>query len=581
MKLCVPSSTHLHTIWNQIYFIHGQGLAVSAAIAAIPIILLLFLLGVKRRPAWEAGLFGLGATIVLAIAGYGMSTVHTVSAAVYGAAFGVFPITWIIYWAIALYRITVETGKFEVIKDSVGRITSDQRLQILLIAFAFGAFLEGGAGFGTPVAVASAMMAGLGFAALDASAICLLANTAPVAFGAIGIPVITLAGITGLPLDKLAADVGRVCAPISFFIPAYIIAAVGGRKAVKDIWPALLVCGGTFAGLQFLVSNFVGAPLTDILSSLATIAALIVLLRFWQPRAVVSPPAGQAGHRLQALKTEPRTIAQSRPTQHAFSGTATAQPTHAGLRAGEVLLAWMPYILLVLFVLAWGYKPIQQYLNAPTLTFPWPWLHKEIQRMPPVVLKPSPYSALFTLNWLSAAGTSCMLATVVSALVLKVRISTFLRLLVSVARQLILPTVTVASVLAMAFVMNYCGATGTLGLAFAATGALFPFFSSLLGWLGVFLTGSDTSSNALFGNLQVVTAHRLGFGPSLMAAANSGGGVMGKMISLQTIAVAAAATGLTVAEQARLFRFALRHSLFLAGAVGVEVMIYAYLVRMS
>jgi lactate permease len=241
----------------------------------------------------------------------------------------------------------------------------------------------------------------------------------------------------------------------------------------------------------------------------------------------------------------------------------------------------MPYILLVLFVLAWGYKPIQQYLNAPTVTFPWPWLHKEVQRMPPVVLKSSPYPALFTLNWLSAAGTSCMLATLVSALVLKVRISTFLRLLVSVARQLILPTITVASVLAMAFVMNYCGATGTLGLAFAATGALFPFFSSLLGWLGVFLTGSDTSSNALFGNLQVVTAHRLGFGASLMAAANSGGGVMGKMISLQTIAVAAAATGLSVMEQAKLFRFALRHSLFLAGAVGMEVLIYAYLFRMG
>lgn len=570
----------MHTLWNQTYFIRGEGLAISAAIAAVPIVLLLFLLGVKRRPAWESGLAGLAATIVLAIAGYDMSAVHTLSAAAYGAAFGVFPITWIIYWAIALYRITVETGKFEVIKDSVGRITSDKRLQILLIAFAFGAFLEGGAGFGTPVAVASAMMAGLGFAALDASAICLLANTAPVAFGAIGIPVITLAGITGLPLDRLAADVGRVCAPVSFLIPAYIIATVGGRRAVKDIWPALLVCGGTFAGLQFLISNFIGAPLTDILSSLATIAALIILLRFWKPRSATSTSTGDNGYVLQALPGEPRTAAESR-TAHALSATVAVSPVKATLRASEVLLAWMPYILLVLFVLAWGYKPIQHYLNAPTLTFPWPWLHQEIQRMPPVVLKPSPYPALFTLNWLSAAGTSCMLATLVSALVLKVRLTTFFRLLLSVARQLILPTITVASVLAMAFVMNYCGATGTLGLAFAATGALFPFFSSLLGWLGVFLTGSDTSSNALFGNLQVVTAHRLGFGASLMAAANSGGGVMGKMISLQTIAVAAAATGLSVKEQAKLFRFALRHSLLLAGTVGVEVLIYAYLFRMG
>ncbi len=313
----VPACTHFGI---RLTLIRGESLAISAAIAAVPIVLLLFLLGVKRRPAWESGLAGLAATIVLAIAGYHMSAVHTVSAAAYGAAFGVFPITWIIYWAIALYRITVETGKFEVIKDSVGRITSDKRLQILLIAFAFGAFLEGGAGFGTPVAVASAMMAGLGFAALDASAICLLANTAPVAFGAIGIPVITLAGITGLPLDKLAADVGRVCAPVSFLIPAYIIATVGGRKAVKDIWPALLVCGGTFAGLQFLISNFIGAPLTDILSSLATIAALIILLRFWQPRSLVSTSTGEDGYGLQALSGEPRTAPESR-TPHSLSAT--------------------------------------------------------------------------------------------------------------------------------------------------------------------------------------------------------------------------------------------------------------------
>ena len=570
----------MNTIWNQTYFIRGEGLAVSAAIAAVPIFLLLFLLGIKRRPAWEAGLAGLAATIVLAIAGYGMSVTHTLSSAAYGAAFGLFPITWIIFWAIALYRITVETGKFEIIKDSVGRITSDKRLQILLIAFAFGAFLEGGAGFGTPVAVASAMMAGLGFSALDASAICLLANTAPVAFGAIGIPVITLAGITGLPLDRLSADVGRVCAPISFLIPAYLIAAVGGRKAVKDVWPALLVCGGTFAGVQFLVSNFIGAPLTDILSSLTTIAALIVLLRFWRPPHVSQSASGDGGFRLKALRAENGMDSGTRVQSPPATGTALQSPP-ANLQTREVLLAWMPYILLVVFVLAWGYKPIQQSLNGLTATFPWPWLHKEIQRMPPVVAHASPYPAVFTLNWLSAAGTSCMFAALVSAAVLRVPVQALLRLLVSVSRQLFLPTITVAAVLAMAFVMNYCGATGTLGLAFAATGALFPFFSSLLGWLGVFLTGSDTSANALFGNLQVVTAHRLGFGPTLIAASNSAGGVMGKMISLQTIAVAAAATGLSVAEQAKLFRFALRHSLLLAAAVGLEVLIYTYAFRMS
>ena len=567
----------MNTIWNQSYLIRGQGLVASAAIAAVPVFLLLFLLGVKRRPAWEAGLAGLAATMAVAIAGYGMSVTHTLSSAAYGAAFGLFPITWIIFWAIALYQITVETGKFEIIKDSVGKITSDRRLQILLIAFAFGAFLEGGAGFGTPVAVAAAMMVGLGFSALDASAICLLANTAPVAFGAIGIPVITLAGITGLPIDKLSADVGRVCAPISFLIPAYLIAAVGGRKAVKDVWPALLVCGGTFASVQFFVSNYIGAPLTDILSSLAAMASLVVLLRFWRPRETSQDSSG-GGFRLKAFSTETE-VDSGRQRQSSFSTGTAVQHLSARLEARETFIAWMPYILLVLFVLAWGYKPIQQALNGLTATFTWPWLHNEIQRMPPVAGRPSPYAAVFTLNWLSAAGTSCMFATLVSAVVLKVRVSTLLRVLVSVARQLLLPTITVAAVLAMAFVMNYCGATGTLGLAFAATGALFPFFSSLLGWLGVFLTGSDTSSNALFGNLQVVTAHRLGFSPTLIAASNSVGGVMGKMISLQTIAVAAAATGLSVLEQAKLFRFALRHSLLLAATVGLEVLAYAYVFR--
>ncbi|MBV9085729.1 MAG: lactate permease LctP family transporter [Acidobacteriaceae bacterium] len=566
----------MQTAWDQTYLVWGLPLFGSALVAAIPILLLLFLLGVKRKPAWLAALVGLAATILLAIAAYRLSFVHTLSSAAYGAAFGLFPITWIIYWAIVLYRITVETGNFEIIKQSVGRITSDMRLQVLLIAFAFGAFLEGGAGFGTPVAVASAMMTGLGFSALDASAICLLANTAPVAFGAIGIPVITLAGITGLPLDRLSADVGRVCAPVSFLVPAYLIAAAAGRRAVVEIWPAVLVCGATFASVQFFVSNFVGAPLTDILSSLLALAALIVLLRFWRPRGDVESEQRSTRVSLRALRNA-ADVTHSSPLPSASNTATMLQHERAPqLRTREVIVAWMPYILLVLFVLAWGYKPVQQFLNGATAAFHWPWLHNEIRRMPPVVVKPSAYAATFTLNWLSAAGTSCMFAALVSAAFLRMKAHAIIRLLASVARQLFLPTLTVTAVLAMAFVMNYCGATGTLGLAFAATGALFPFFSSMLGWLGVFLTGSDTSANALFGNLQVVTAQKLGFAPTLMAAANSAGGVMGKMISLQTIAVAAAATGLTVPEQATLFRFTLRHSIFLAAVIGIEVFVYAY-----
>jgi L-lactate transport len=538
--------------WRQSYLLWGQSLGVSALIAAIPILVLLLLLAVLRRPAWQAGLCGFAATFVLAITAYGMSITHAISSAAYGAAFGIFPISWIVYWAIVLYRITVETGKFEVIKESVGAITSDMRLQVLLIAFAFGAFLEGGSGFGTPVAVAAAMMTGLGFSPWYASAICLLANTVPVAFGSIGIPVITLAGITGIPVDMLSAEVGRICAPISFFVPAYLIAATSGRAAVREIWPAVLVCGGTFAGMQFLISNFVGAQLTDILSSLSAMGGLVLLLRFWHPKTTLRVQENQV---------------------HENQGPARS------LKAREIVIAWIPYILLVCFVLTWGYKPVQQILNAATTVFHWPWLHNEIQRMPPVVVKPAAYGAIYNFNWLSAAGTSCMFAALLSAVFLRMKFGALLSLLISVARQLFLPTVTVAAVLAMAFVMNYCGATGTLGLAFAATGALFPFFSSFLGWLGVFLTGSDTSANALFGSLQVVTAERLGFNPTLMAASNSAGGVMGKMISLQTIAVAAAATGLSVREQAKLFRFTLRHSVFLAAVIGIEVMLYAYVFR--
>lgn len=538
-------------MWSQSYFIWGQGLAISTLIAAVPILLLFYLLGVRRRPAWQAALWGLAATVLLAITGYGLSLRHTLSSALYGAAFGVFPITWIIFWAIVLYRISVQTGKFEIIKESIGAITSDMRLQILLIAFAFGAFLEGGAGFGTPVAIAAAMMTGFGFSPFYASGICLLANTVPVAFGSIGIPVITLSAITGLPLDQLSATVGKLCAPVSFVIPTYLIAVTAGRSALFEIWPALLVCGGVFAGVQFFASNYIGPQLTDILSSLSCIGALIALLRFWQPKTI---RGGEA-----PLTVQPEAPASRTP--------------------GEIALAWSPYALLVVFVLAWGYKPVQEFLNSVTVAIHWPGLHNEIQRMPPVVTKISLYGAVYNLNWLSASGTSCMLAVLLSAVILRMRLSAFVALLISVAKQLIIPTVTVAAVLAMAFVMNYCGATGTLGLAFAATGALFPFFSAFIGWLGVFLTGSDTSANALFGNLQVVTAGRLGLGPVLLAAANSVGGVMGKMISLQTITVAAAATGLSVSEQAKLFRFTLRHSLILTVVIGIEVLIYAYVFR--
>jgi lactate permease len=524
----------MNPVWAQSYDIAGLGIGPSAAIAAIPIFTLLIMLGALRKPAWMAALSGLATALGVALFAYGMPQSTALSSVAYGACFALFPITWIIFWAIVLYRLTLITGKFEVIKQSIASLTGERPLQALLIAFAFGAFIEGAAGFGTPVAVAAAMLVGVGFKSFEASAICLLANTAPVAFGSIGIPVVTLAGITGLPLDALSGQVGRICAPVSLIVPAYLIAATEGFAVLRRVLFPSLLCGGAFAGVQFLVSNYLGAQLVDILSSLSAIFALLIYL-IAKRSSALTLPLGQVAH------------------------------------------AWSPYLILVACVLIWGYEPIAKSLNATATKIEWPALHNLVLRMPPVMTKETPYAAVFNFNFLAASGTSCMIAAFLSAGVLGVGPGRFIQVIGESLRQLRLPTLTVCSVLGMAFLMNYSGATGTLGLAFAATGALFPFFSALLGWLGVFLTGSDTSANALFGNLQVVTATKLGLDPVLMAASNSSGGVMGKMISLQTIAVAAAATGMSTQDQAKLFRFTFGHSVLLASVIGVIVYIYSRL----
>jgi len=541
--------------WSQTYLLFGKGLAFSAFLAAIPIFTLLILLGVLRRPAWLAGVAGLAVTFALAVGGYHMPVLTAVSAAAHGAAFGLFPISWIIFWAIALFRVTEVTGKFEIIKHSVSRLTPDRRLQALLIAFAFGAFLEGAAGFGTPVAIAATMLTGLGFEAFTASALCLLANTSPVAFGSIAIPLVTLAGTTGLSLNKLGSAVGSLVAPVSFILPGYLIVSMWGMGGLSGILFPTAVAGLAFASVQFFVSNFIGPQLTDILSSLTAMISLVAVLRFWHP----------ATHHTGEFVQEK-------------SAASNGVPEYT---TGQVIYAWLPYGLLVVCVLLWGYKPFQALLNRATIAIPWPLLNNAVWRMPPIVSHASPYPAIFNLNWFAAAGTSCMVATLLSVICLRLSPRKLLSILLSVLRTLLLPIATVSVVLSVAFLMNYCGATATLGLAFAATGALFPFFSSALGWLGVFLTGSDTSSNALFGSLQVVTASRLGLDPVLMAATNSAGGVMGKMISLQTIAVAAAATGISVDDQSRLFRFTLRHSILLASVIGALALLYVYVFRFT
>src|SRR5690242_1297239 len=359
-------------MWPHNYTPVGGNLWLSALVAAVPVFVLLILLGLLRKPAWMASLFGVGAAAIVALGVYGMHAGTLASAVGYGAAFGLFPIGWVVFTAILLYRVSLETGKFQLIKDSVGSLTEDRRLQALLIAFAFGAFIEGAAGFGTPVAVAAAMLAGLGFSPFYAAGICLLANTAPVAFGSIATPILMLTGITGLPLDRLSAGVGRICAPVSLIVPGYLMMVMGGWRALRGVLPAALLCGVAFGGTQFVVSNFVGPQLTDILSSLAAIGSLVVLFLFWHPR--------------DGYKPDSNSTPQSAPKRHPVR---------------DVVIAWIPYALLVVFVLLWGYKPLQTHLNAVTLRWPWPGLHRAIALVPPVVRKPAPYDAMYTFNWLS------------------------------------------------------------------------------------------------------------------------------------------------------------------------------------
>ena len=534
-------------MWQHNYTPVGDSTFLSALTAALPIFVLLVMIAVLRKTAWISSLAGLAAAALVAVAVNGMPVPILMSSIAYGAASGLFPIGWVVFTAILLYNITVETGKFEIVKNSIGNLTDDRRLQALLIAFAFGAFIEGAAGFGTPVAVAASMLTGLGFSPFFAGGICLLANTAPVAFGSIATPLITLASITGLPLMQLSAGVGRICAPVSLIIPSYLIMVMGGWKALKGVLPAVVLCGLAFSGVQFVVSNFIGPELTDILASLAAIGVLVVLFKFWRPADGFKLPGDGAAHPYTEISTR------------------------------DALVAWSPYALLVMCILIWSYKPVQVQMAHASLKFAWPGLHNLVMKMPPVTAKPVPYEAFYTLPWLSASGTACLVAALLTALVLGVSPSRFFAILKKTVNQLLLAEMTIAVVMALAFLMNYSGSTATMGLAFAATGAAFPFFSAMLGWLGVFLTGSDTSANALFGNLQVVTAQHLNMNPVLMAASNSSGGVMGKMISLQSVAVAAAATsGGGGHEESRLFRFTLKHSILLASVVGLIVTFYAY-----
>lgn len=538
--------------WTQVYSPLG-GVFISALVASLPVVILLGLLAIFHVRAHIAALVGLGTSLLVAIAVYGMPPVLAGAAALNGAAFGLFPIGWIVLNAIFVYDITIETGKFEVVKGTIAGLAADRRIQALLIAFSFGAFIEGAAGFGTPVAISAAMLIGIGFKPLQAAGLALIGNTAPVAYGALGTPIIALARVTGLPLEDLSAMVGRQLPFFSVIVPFWLIWAMAGLKGMREVWPACLVSGLSFAVVQFLVSNYHGPWVVDIAGAIVSIIAMIILLRFWQPA------------RTWRFADEGSADAQSeRPPQPVASGS-------------EALKAWMPWIILSVLVFLWGIPQIKSLLNQiGSMDFTVPLLHKAVFRTAPVVSQPKAEEAIFTFNWLSATGTALLLSGIASGILLGVSFRRLISIYLNTIARVRMSLLTIAAMLALGFTTRYGGLDATMGLAFASTGFLFPFFSPLLGWLGVALTGSDTSSNVLFGNLQQITAEQVGISPLLAAAANSSGGVMGKMIDAQSIVVAGIATG-QHGNEGTILRYVFLHSLALAIQVGLLVLAQAYL----
>lgn len=536
--------------WHQIYDPAGN-IWISSLIASLPILFFFVALTLLRMKGYLAGTITVVLALLVSIFFFRMPIAMALAAAGAGFLFGLWPIAWIIVMAVFLYKITVRTGQFEIIRASVVSITEDQRLQMLLVGFSFGAFLEGASGFGAPVAITAALLAGLGFNPLYAAGLCLIANTAPVAFGAMGIPILVAGQVTGIDAFKIGAMAGRQLPFLSFLIPAWVILIMDGWRGVRQTWPAILVCGGTFAVTQFLTSNFIGPELPDITSALVSLISLTIFLRFWKPKNIFRFPGQEA-----TLKVE----------SHSFA---------------QVARAWSPFAILTVFVTVWSVKPFKALfarggnLAWTVINKPVPMLDKLVIKMPPIVNGPTPYASVYTFDWLSATGTAILLSAVVSILVLRMKPMDAIKTFGSTLDSLKLPIFSIGMVLAFANIANYSGLSATLALLLATTGVAFPFFAPFLGWIGVFLTGSDTSSNALFCNLQANTAHQIHVSSTLMVAANSSGGVTGKMISPQSIAVASGAVGL-VGRESDLFRFTLKHSLMLAGLVGVITMLQAY-----
>ena len=553
--------------WSQVYDPLSNSL-LSTALAALPIVVLLGSLGVFRVRALYAALMGLTTSLVVAVAIFRMPPAMTVASAAYGAAYGLFPIGWIVVNVIFLYQLTNECGLFEKLRHSITGLTEDRRLQLLLVAFSFGAFIEGACGFGTPVAVTGAILIGLGFTPLSASGLSLIANTAPVAFGALGAPLIGLQGVTGLDLKALSAMVGRQLPFFSLLVPFWLIWAFAGFRGMFEIWPAILVAGAAFAIPQFLVSNFHGPWLVDVVASGVSIAALALFLKFWQPKKIwrvsEARPSGRA--------TSDAAVA---PDQTDFS-TQGALPDG---RASDTFRPWMPWIILSIVVFVWGLPQTKAFLDAVAFPkIPVYALNKLVLRVPPVVAQPTAEGAVFNFNFLSASGSGILLASIIAGFAMGYSVRGLLRVYWRTLKLVRNSLLTIAVMMAIGFTTRYSGMDATLGLAFAKTGWFYPFFGTMLGWLGVALTGSDTSSNVLFGSLQKITATQVGLSPILMGAANSSGGVMGKMIDAQSIVVASTATR-WYGHEGDILRYVFFHSLALAGLVGLLVMLQAYVFR--
>jgi len=542
-------------VWQQIYDPFGNML-LSTLLAAMPVAIMLVALGFLHAKAHIAAGLGLLAAVVVAVSAYGMPVGMAGAAAMYGGFTGLLPIGWIVLNIIFLQQLAKENGSFKILQDSLSGITEDRRLQLLLIAFCFGAFFEGAAGFGTPVAVTAGILIGLGFSPLAASGLSLIANTAPVAFGALGTPVITLAKVHGYDLMDVTAMVGRQLPFFSLLVPFWLIWAFAGRRGMMEIWPAILVTGLSFAIPQYLVSNFIGPELVDIIAALVSMLSLLAFLRVWQPE---------------------KTWVSTSMKRHETDGGEAKEPAPVVRHPPAALArAWTPWGILTAFVFAWGLPPVKAFLNALFApVFPIKGLHNLIMKMPPVVPAPHAEAAVYTLNLLSATGTGILFAAIVGALVMKYTpveiVRSWLRTLWLVRYSLL----TIVLMLALGTLTRFSGTDTTLGLAFANTGVFYPFFGTLMGWIGVAMTGSDTSSNVLFGGMQKVAAGQLGLSPNLMGAANSAGGVMGKMIDAQSIVVASTATR-WFDHEGDILRYVFFHSVALACLVGLYVTMQAY-----